>query len=97
MRILSKSTLKEFWQKHADVKIPLAQWYAAVQKEFWLTPHDIKQHFSSADFVGDKVVFYIGGNKYRLIVVVNYHASGWVFIKFVGTHDEYNKIDVKSL
>lgn len=97
MRIVSKSTLKAFWTKHAEAKAPLIQWYSCVKKEQWLSPHDIKKNFSSADFVSDKVVFNIGGNKYRLVVVVNFHASGWVFIKFVGTHAEYDKINIRDL
>lgn len=97
MRIMARGTLKAFWEKHADAEGPLTHWYNMVSKEVWSTPNDIKASFRSADFVGNKVVFNIGGNNYRLIVVVNYHRGGWVFVKFVGTHAEYDKITVKNL
>lgn len=97
MRVMSRSTLKEFWVNHTNAETPLTHWYNIVSKEVWSNPNDIKSSFRSADFVENKVVFNIGGNKYRLVVVVNYHRGGWVFVKFVGTHAEYDKITVKDL
>ena len=99
MRIISKKTLKDFYEtpSYSDSKNALEAWHREVLKLVWSNPNEIKAMYTSASIVGDeKVVFNIAGNKYRLIVKINYHAK-IVFIKFIGTHKQYDKIDVKDL
>ncbi len=99
MRIISKKTLKDFYEqpRYADSKNALEAWHKEVLKHDWNNPNEIKAMYRSASIVGDtKVVFNIAGNKYRLIVAVNYYAK-IVFVKFIGTHREYDKIDIEEL
>ena len=98
MRVIAKRTLREFYEKpeFADSKGALEAWYYEASKAEWRTPNDIKTLYRHASFVADNVVFNIAGNKYRLIVKINYTA-GIVFVKFVGTHKEYDRLDVKEL
>ena len=99
MRVISKRTLKEFYEQsvYQDSQPCFESWYHVVLKFEWKSPNEIKAQYKSASIVGDnKVVFNICGNKYRLIVKINYHA-GIVFIKFVGTHKQYDKIKVEEL
>lgn len=97
MRIYSRSTLQQFWKKHPDAEQPLRAWFAEAKKSSWSTPSHIKELHRTASFVGnDRVVFNIGGNKYRLIVAVSY-GRGAVFVRFVGTHAEYDRIDVETV
>lgn len=96
MRVIAKSTLKAFWLRHPDAEGPLLAWYREVEKEDWDTPAKIKQKYGSASFVGDRVVFNIKGNKYRLVVHVNF-GFRLVFVKFIGTHKQYDAIDVKEI
>lgn len=96
MRIIARRALRDFWEKraHRDSEQPLKAWFAEVRKAVWRTPMDIKAAHRNASFVGsDRVVFNVGGNKYRLVVAVKYSAQ-LVFIRFVGTHAEYGEIDV---
>lgn len=99
MRILSRRTLVEYWKKHATARAPLQFWYAEVERARWERPQDIKAIFgTSVDFVEDsRVVFDIGGNKFRLVARVVYGPYYRVMIKFVGTHSEYDKIDVSKI
>ena len=86
-----------FYKKHADAAGPLKAWYSEARHAVWKTPPDIKTKFNSADFIqGNRVVFNIGGNKYRLIVKIAY-IPGLVYIRFVGTHAEYDKIDAGTI
>ncbi|PZM13628.1 type II toxin-antitoxin system HigB family toxin [Rhizobium tubonense] len=98
MQIISKSTLRAFWERHPQAKIPLSTWHAVVSKVEWHRPADIKLMFgSNVDFVGDnRVIFDIAGNKYRLVVYVAYSFKR-VLIKFVGTHREYDKISAETV
>ena len=99
MRIISKKALKDFYEqsKYKDSKSALESWHKEVLKLDWNTPNDIKEMYGSASIIGDtKVVFNIAGNKYRLIVTINYYAK-IVFIKFVGTHKQYDKINIEEL
>jgi mRNA interferase HigB len=93
MQILSLRTLKEFWESHGDAETPLRTWYSRVSGAAWRGPDDVKADFgTTVDFVADsRVVFDIGGNKYRLIVHVAYRFQR-VLVKFVGTHKEYDRI-----
>lgn len=97
MRVISRKCLKEFWAKHPQAEEPLKAWFSEAKKALWNTPQDIKNHYRSADFIKDnRVVFNIGGNKYRLIVQINYYFK-IIYIRFVGTHKEYDKIDPETV
>jgi mRNA interferase HigB len=97
MRIIAKSALSDFWALHSDAKEPLLAWYREVEKEDWDTPAKVKTRYRAASFVGgNRVVFNIKGNKYRLVVKVNYPYRV-VYIRFVGTHSEYDKIDAEEV
>ena len=93
VRVIAKSTLRTFWEKHTDAEGPLKAWYAEVSRAKWKGPADVRKMFNSADFVANnRVIFNIKGNNYRLVTVVLYSAQ-IVFIRFVGTHKQYDKID----
>lgn len=97
MRIISRRKLREFWDRHPEVRGALESWYADVKKADWGTPGDIKQTYHNASFVANnRVVFNIRGNKYRLVVAVNYQF-GLVYVRFVGSHQEYNDIDAATI
>ncbi len=93
MRVISKKILREFWVKHADSAEQLKSWFQEASVAEWKSPKQIKKDYPSASFLADnRVVFNIKGNKYRLIVRINYEYS-MVWIRFIGTHAEYDKID----
>jgi mRNA interferase HigB len=97
MRIIAVRTLREFWKSHADAEQPLKAWFKEATDTRWNEPNEIKQRFPSADILPEnRVVFNIKGNTYRLIVKIHYN-TGIVFIRFVGTHAEYDKIDAASI
>lgn len=99
MRIIKRKALRDFYNQpaHSDAKAPLEAWYHEARHARWETPADIKAHFASASILKDnRVVFNIGGNKYRLVVKINY-AAGIVFIRFIGTHAEYDRIDAQEV
>jgi mRNA interferase HigB len=97
MRIIAKRTLREFSDSAAEAKSALDSWYYEARKAEWRTPNDIKEQYRQASIVGNnRVVFNIAGNKYRLVVRIDYSA-GIIFIRFVGTHAEYDKIDVEEI
>ena len=98
MQIIARRTLKQFWELHPNAELPLRLWYARVKAAQWSGPADVKKGFGgSADFVGDnRIIFDIGGNKFRLIVHVAY-AYGRVLVKFVGTHKEYDAINAETV
>ena len=98
MQIIARKALKEFWTKYDQAETPLKVWYATVRQAAWRGPADVKSTFgSSVDFVADnRIIFDIGGNKYRLVVHVAYPFQR-VLIKFVGTHREYDKIDPETV
>ncbi len=96
MRIIAKRTLREFWELYPDAEDPLLAWYREVEKEDWTKPSQVKDKYRSASFVGDRVVFNIKGNDYRLVVKINYPYRV-VYVRFVGTHEEYDEIDVEEV
>lgn len=98
MRVISFSMIRDFISKHADSDIPLRDWYKRVTKADWNSFADIKQTFNSADYVGnDRYVFDIKGNTYRIVAVVLF-INKKVYMRFVGTHEEYNRIkDIKNI
>jgi mRNA interferase HigB len=99
MKIFKRKTLINFYSqvKYASSKDSLEAWFQEVNSADWENGHDIKKKYPSASFVGnDRVVFNIKGNDYRLIVKIQYKAK-FVFIRFVGTHEEYNIINAKEV
>lgn len=100
MRIIALSTLKAFWGEHPeylDAKEPALAWYRHVLAADWCSPADVKLDFRNASILKDgRVVFNIAGNKYRLVVWINY-AYRVVYIRFIGTHTQYDKIDVQTI
>lgn len=97
MRVISRKTLKDFWAKHADAEPALKAWFHETKSIHWKSFTDIKARYRSADALpGNRVVFNIKGNTYRLVVHVHYN-TGIVFIRFVGTHAAYARIDATTI
>jgi len=97
MRVISKKILRDFWQKQNDSEQQLRTWFKEASKAKWTSPNDLKLDYPAASILkGSRVVFNICGNKYRLVVKVNYLRK-WVFIRFIGNHNDYNKIDANSI
>ena len=97
MRVIARKILREFWEKHNDSEEQLKTWYKEASKAAWTSPSDIKSEYAKASILkNSRVVFNICGNKYRLIVSINYERL-WVFIRFIGTHNDYNKIDAGKI
>ena len=97
MRVIAKKILREFWGKYTDSEEQLKTWYKESSKANWINPSDIKKEYAKASILkSGRVVFNICGNKYRLIVEINYDRQ-WIFIRFIGTHKEYDKIDVNKI
>ena len=87
----------DFWKKHPDAGIPLRLWYTNVRKARWKSLNDLKNDYPKADYVGNnRVVFDIKGNRYRIVVLIFFHGQK-AYIRFVGTHAEYDKIDVTAI
>jgi len=97
MRVIARKILRKFWEKHDDSEQQLKTWYKEASKAIWKSPSDIKAEYSKASILkSGRVIFNICGNKYRLVVDINYNRQ-WVFIRFIGTHKEYNKIDANKI
>ena len=99
MRIIAIKTIKEFWEKKScrDSEQSLRAWYFEAKEDDWKSLNDLKKKYRNASIIGNgRVIFNIKGNKYRLIVAVNYKMK-LVFIRFIGTHKEYDKIDAKNI
>jgi len=97
MRIVAKRTLREFWEQCPEAEEPLLAWYREVEKEDWDGPAKVKEKYRSASIVkGSRVVFNIKGNDYRLVVKINYPYR-MIYIRFVGPHAEYDKINVEEV
>ena len=97
MRIIALKTLREFWDDHPDARQPLQAWYEDTKHAVWQSPADIKSIYRNAGIVGNnRVVFNIKGNDYRLIVAINYRF-GMVYIRFIGTHSEYDRVDATQV
>jgi len=99
MRVIAKSTLKKFWEQaaHGDAQGPLVSWYEEALKAAWATPQAIKEQYGNASICGNnRVVFNIGGNKYRLVVEIQYRA-GIAWVKFIGSHARYDEINVETV
>lgn len=100
MRVIALSTLREFWQgksAHSDSREPLLAWYRHVLKADWRLPADVKSEFGTASILRDgRVVFNIAGNKYRLVVWINYPYRV-MYVRFIGTHEQYDRIDAQTI
>jgi len=97
MHVISRAQLIKFYDKHPNSKVPLLLWYQKVKQSKWKSINDLKKDFPTADYVGnDRVVFDIRGNHYRIIVLVFFSAQK-MYIRFVGTHAAYDKVDAKNI
>lgn len=97
MVVISKSQINKFCKNHTDAEDAVMQWYYETKLAEWKSFHEIKKTFNSVDAVGnDRYVFNIRGNKYRLIALI-FFSTRTVYIRFIGTHVEYNKIDVTTI
>lgn len=97
MRIISKKPLKDFWEREPDAEDALKAWYAEAKNAEWAKSAEVKQHYRNASILKDgRVVFNICGNKYRLVVKINYKFFT-IYIRFVGTHEEYDEIDAQTI
>lgn len=99
MHLISRKTLIKFYEQpeRRDAKGQLEAWYYEAKRAQWESPADVKAQYGSASVIGDnRVVFNIAGNKYRLIVRINYDSKT-VFVRFAGTHQEYDKIDAEVI
>lgn len=104
MWILEERTLKAFWRRHPQARAPLIAWIKEVEHARWHSSAEVRVRYRTADFVRDKVVFNVGGNKYRLVVRLAYAdvrsnppRNGIAFVLFVGTHEEYDRMTVADL
>lgn len=100
MRVIALSTLKRFWEKspaYRDAREPVLAWHRFIVKADWASPRDVKRDFGNASILqGGRVVFNIAGNKYRLVAWINYPYRV-VYIRFLGTHAQYDKIDAQTV
>ena len=99
MRVIAKSTLKKFWEQpgYDDARGPLESWHEEAVKADWTSPQAVKNQYASASIcANNRVVFNVGGNKYRLVVEMQYRA-GIAWVKFIGTHAQYDRIDVENV
>lgn len=97
MHIIKKQTLKDFWEKHKDSEPQLKAWHSDVEKANWKSFDELKNDYSTAKVVGsDRVVFKIKGNAYRLIAKISFLFQK-CYIKFIGTHAEYDKVDAETV
>ena len=96
-RIFAKSTLRIYWETHPDVEQYLKTWYDTAMNLFWKSPHDVTQTYAHASILKDnRIDFNIKGNSYRLVAKFNFEKQ-WIFIRFIGTHQEYDKIDANII
>ena len=98
MNVYNKSSIIEFYKKHGNAKTPLEVWYEEVESFQWKNPNQLKNDFGGNVSIlkNSRAVFDVKGNDYRVVTAINYE-NGWVFIKFIGTHAEYDKIDANTI
>ena len=100
VRVIAKGTLREFWESspaHTDAETPLVEWYRHMEKAIYRTPQEVKAELRTASILkGGRVVFNIGGNKYRVILAIDYQRQ-LGFIRFVGTHAQYDQINAETV
>jgi len=96
-RIFAKSTLREYWERYPDSEQYLKTWYDTAMNSEWKSPNEVKQTYGNASILKDsRIVFNIKGNSYRLVAKFNFEKQ-WIFIRFIGTHEEYDRIDVNTI
>jgi mRNA interferase HigB len=96
-RIFAKSTLRAFWEKHADSEQYLKTWYDTALSSDWKNPNEVKNTYANASILkNNRIVFNIKGNSYRLVAKFNFEKR-WIFIRFIGTHTEYDKINAETI
>ena len=97
MNVISRKVLKEFWIRYPDSETAIQAWFQEAKSARWKSSADIKRRFRTASIIdSERVVFNICGNKYRIIVRINF-ASATLFVRFIGTHDEYDRIDARKI
>lgn len=97
MRVIAKKILREFWENHSDCEVQLKSWFQEALKADWKNPNEIKLEYPSLSVLaGNRFVFNIKGNKYRLIVKINFDYQ-MIWIRFIGTHSEYDKINANTI
>lgn len=97
MRVISRKSLRVFWENHPDARQALQAWYADIKHADWKKPSDMKSVYRNASLLSNnRVVFNIKGNNYRVVVVVQYRY-GMVYIRFVGTHKEYARVNAETI
>jgi mRNA interferase HigB len=97
MRIIARNTLVQFWEKHPETKVPLARWYETVKAAAWKAPEEVQRAFPKAKVLnGERIRFEIAGGNYRLVVAFDFRRKA-AFVKFIGTHAEYDKIDALTV
>ena len=97
MRVIAKRALREFWRRHPKAEQPLKSWFRVVSKIDWVGPEAVKARYPNASILGgNRVVFNVGGNKYRLVARMNYPYR-IVYVRFIGTHAEYGRIDAETV
>jgi mRNA interferase HigB len=97
VRVIAKKTLRDFWSFYPDCEQQLKAWYQEAEEAHWKGPNDIKLDYPAASIIGDnRIVFNIKGNHYRLVVRVNYSYQ-MVWIRFIGTHKQYDRIDATKI
>lgn len=97
MRVIAKKILREFWDKHSDCEQQLKAWFKEASKAEWKNPNDLKTEYPSASILNNnRVCFNIKGNSYRLIVRINFDYQ-MIWIRFIGTHSEYDKINANEI
>ena len=98
VRIFNRATLVAFWTKYPDAEQPLRAWHQEVEHAAWRGPAEVRARYGTADFVANnRVIFDIRGNKYRLVVAVKYGPLHCVYVRFLGTHAEYDRIDPATI
>lgn len=96
-RIIARKTLRDFWERHPDSEQYLKTWYETTKSSVWYTTNELTDTYATARVLkGNRVVFCIKGNSYRLVVKFNYERQ-WAFIRFIGTHAEYDKINAETI
>ncbi|MDQ3248808.1 MAG: type II toxin-antitoxin system HigB family toxin [Chloroflexota bacterium] len=97
MRILTKKRVRDYWEMHPQAEQPLKRWHDYVRKAQWSAPADVKRDYHTADILpNNRVVFNIGGNNYRVIVKIEYRFQD-VYVRFIGTHAEYDRINARTI
>jgi mRNA interferase HigB len=97
LRVIAKKTLREFWERHNDCEQQLKTWFQEASKAKWENHNEIKTEYPGASIIGnDRIVFNIKGNSYRLIVKINFDYQ-MIWIRYIGTHSEYDKVNAKTI